>query len=179
MDALILGQPGIHISVSISCTSHWIKEQSTQDRTLIFFFYFNKFPLSCTIAVLSCSEIGLCNSYIEDTLYSLFMFPEVTHCHSVTYIKLDFTVQDQVLQQGHLLVEHTAFRIVLFSCPSGDYWVMMSLYLWACVVVLSPVIVLVRSHMAASQHPTQLTMSVPLLRRPALWLFYIMSSCGA
>lgn len=49
---------------------------------------------------------------------------------------------------------------------------MLCLYLWACVAALSPVIVLFRSHMAALQHPTQSSISLPLLRCLAVALLH-------
>lgn len=49
---------------------------------------------------------------------------------------------------------------------------MVCLYLWGCVAALSPVIVLFRSHMAALQHPTQSSISLPLLRCPAVALLH-------
>lgn len=44
------------------------------------------------IAVLSCFAEGLCNRYLEDTVYFLFMLTDVTRYRSVTHIKSDFTV---------------------------------------------------------------------------------------
>lgn len=53
-----------------------------------------KFPLSCSITVLGCFTIGLCNRYLENTLFSLFMFSEKTCYRSVTHIESDPTVPD-------------------------------------------------------------------------------------
>lgn len=72
-------------------------------------------------------------------------------------------------------MKHLSIQIVLFRCPLGDYGVMVCLYLWACVVALSPVIVLFRSHMAVSQlHPSLCDSCADSPR-----LCYTMSSCGA
>lgn len=54
-------------------------------------------------------------------------------------------------------------KSLIFLSLRGDYGVMVCLYLWACVAALSPVIVLFRSHMAASQHPTQSFISLRVL----------------
>ena len=67
-------------------------------------------------------------------------------------------------------MEQPSIQIVLFSCPLGDYGVMVCLYLWACVATLSPVIVLFRSHMAASRDPTQSSISQRVLRCLAMAL---------
>ena len=84
-----------------------------------------------------------------------------------------------VLQRGPQLVEHLSIQIVLFSCPLGDYGVMVCLYLWACAVaLLSPVIVLFRSHIAALQHITQSSIS-RRVSGASPWLCYTMSSCGS
>lgn len=70
-------------------------------------------------------------------------------------------------------MEHLSIQIVFISLSlGGDYGVMVCLYLWACVAALSPVTVLFRGHMAASQHPTPvihlslaLSLSIPALPR--------------
>lgn len=49
---------------------------------------------------------------------------------------------------------------------------MVFLYLWAYVVALSPAIVLFRSHIAASQHPTQSSISLRFLRCLAVALLH-------
>lgn len=76
-------------------------------------------------------------------------------------------------------MEHPSIQRVLFSCLLGDYGVMVCLYLWACVVaLLSPVIVLFRSHIAALQHITQSSIS-RRVSGASPWLCYTMSSCGS
>lgn len=76
-------------------------------------------------------------------------------------------------------MEHLSIQRVLFSCLLGDYGVMVCLYLWACVVaLLSPVIVLFRSHIAALQHITQSSIS-RRVSGASPWLCYTMSSCGS
>lgn len=75
----------------------------------------------------------------------------------------------------------------LFSCPLGGYGVMVCMYLWARVAALSPVIVLFRSHMAASQHPTPSSISlralpcltVALLHNVQLWCGVVGDICSS
>lgn len=93
------------------------------------------------------------------------MFSEETCYRSVTHIKSDLTVPDccglpvfcnKVLCLWNINPSKSSY----FPRSLGDYGVIVCLYLWACVAVLSLVIVLFRSHMAALQHPAQSSISL-------------------
>lgn len=113
---------------------------------------------------LRCFTIGLCNGHL-DTVYCSFMLSEETRYRSVTHIKSDFIVPDccGLPEFCNKVLCLWNIQIVLGFCPLGDCGVIVYLYLWVCVVVFSLVIVLFRSHMAALQHSTQSSISVPLL----------------